>query len=70
MRLRDFFNICQEFNHRLNNLTFECLSKSTFNLASFNHVSPHFSCFIINRISKCTERLIPYTLTVHSVVMI
>ncbi|EAY4097776.1 TPA: tyrosine-type recombinase/integrase [Escherichia coli] len=43
------------FNHLSDSFKLELRGKGTFSPTSFDHASPHFHCFNINRISRCPE---------------
>ena len=57
---RDFSDITLVFNHLLDSFKPEPRGKGTFSPTSFDHASPHFHCFNINRISRCPELPIHY----------
>jgi len=52
---RDFSDITLVFNHLSDSFKLELRGKGTFSPTSFDHASPHFHCFNINRISRYPE---------------
>ncbi|SPW34121.1 Uncharacterised protein [Edwardsiella tarda] len=56
----DFSDIALVFNHLLDSFELELRGKGAFSSTSFEHASPHFHCFNINRISRCPELPIHY----------
>ncbi|ATZ29873.1 hypothetical protein CV83915_1p0001 (plasmid) [Escherichia coli] len=57
---RDFSDISLVFNHLLDSFKLELRGKGTCSPTGFDHASPHFHCFNINRISRCPELSIHY----------
>ncbi len=58
---RDFSDITLVFNQLPDSFEPELRGKGAFSSTSFEHASPHFHCFSINRISRCPELPSLYT---------